>query len=74
MHPWKTFKTDANLPRSGCPHRFTLWLDGAVLEYTVKNTRAAFQMAQTSISLFMFMTSRLERLRGLGGCLDGLPR
>lgn len=47
---WKTFKSSASLPSSGCPSKFISRSDCPMLRGTAKNPRATAQTLQHSIS------------------------
>ena len=50
-HKWKTFRTAGNIPRNGCPNKFTSRSDCVMLYEIAKNTTATFQTLQASVSI-----------------------
>ena len=51
IHKWETFKTVANLPRSGRPSNFTPRSDHAMLREIAKNPGVTSQTLQASVSM-----------------------
>ncbi|XP_053577468.1 uncharacterized protein LOC128666737 isoform X3 [Bombina bombina] len=51
IYKWKTFKTVANLPRSGRPSKFTPRSDRAMLREIAKKPRVTSQTLQASVSM-----------------------
>lgn len=62
IHKWKTFRTAANLLRSGRPSKFTPRSDRAVLTETAKNPKATPQTIQASVSM-LNVTVPLEKTK-----------